>query len=87
MGQKGASRHETNFVSVLEGFPEFNACKEIFEGVWYQFFHEFQGHDDEITLKFAQGFDGKVMHIGNFVMVISEKTIARAIGLPHHGER
>ena len=65
MGWKGATRHEPSFVSVLEGFPEFNACKEIFEGV-YQFFQKFQGHDDDITLKFSQGLDGKVVHMGNF---------------------
>ena len=53
MGQKGATRHEPSFVSVLEFFPEFNACKEIFEGVWYRFFQKFQGHDDDITLKLS----------------------------------
>ena len=53
MGGKGATRHELSYVFVLEGFPKFNACKEIFEGVWYQFFQKFQGHDDDITLKFS----------------------------------
>ena len=53
MGQKGVAHHEPNFVSVLEGFPESNACKEIFEGVWYHFFQRFQGHDNDITLKFS----------------------------------
>ena len=64
MGRKGAIHHEPNFVSVLEGFPESNACKEIFEGVWYHFFQRFQGHDNDITLKLSQGFNGKVIHIG-----------------------
>jgi hypothetical protein len=57
MGRKGVERHEPISVSVLEKFPEFNACKEKFEGTWYQFFQKFQGYDDEITLYF-EGFDG-----------------------------
>ena len=86
MGKKGPEHHEPSSVSMLEGFPEFNACKEIFEGIWYQFFQKFQGHDDNITLKFAQGFDGKIVHICNFVMAVSEKTVARVNGFPCHGE-
>ena len=73
MGQKGATRHEPSSVSMLEGFPEFNSYKKRFEGIWYQFFQKFHGYDDEITLKFAQGFDGKFIHIGDFIMAISEK--------------
>ena len=61
MGQKGAECHDPSSISMLEGFPEFNACKEKFEGTWYQFFQKFQGYDDEITLYFTQGFDGKVV--------------------------
>ena len=37
-------------------------------------------------MKFAQGFDGKVVHIGDFIMTVSEKTVAHATGLPCHGE-
>ena len=86
MGRKGVECHEPSFVSLLEGFPKFNACKKRFEGIWYQFFQKFQGYDDEITLKFAQGFDGKIVHIGDFIMAILEKTFAHATGLPRQGE-
>ena len=72
---------------MLENFPEFNACQEKFEGTQYQFFQKFQGYEDEITLCFTQGFYGKVIQIGNFLMTVSEKTIARATGLPCCGER
>ena len=47
---------------------------------------KFHCYDDKITLYFAQGFNGKVVHIGNFIMTVSEKTIAHATGLPCHGE-
>ena len=53
MGWKGVEFHELSYVSMLEGFPEFNACKEKFEGTWYKFFQTFQGYDDKITLYFA----------------------------------
>ena len=86
MGQKGVVHHESNSISILEGFPEFNACKEKFGCIWYQFFQKFQGRDDDITLKFAQGFDAKVMCIGDFIMEVLEKTIAHATSLPRQGE-
>ena len=82
MGGKEVEHHEPISISVLENFLEFNACKEKFEGTWYQFFQKFKGYEDEITLYFAQGFDGKVVHIGNFIMTVSEKTISCASGLP-----
>ena len=41
MGMKVVEFHEPDYVSMLEGFPEFNACKEIFEGTSYQFFQKF----------------------------------------------
>ena len=87
MGQMGAECHELGFVSMLECFSKFNACKEIFECIWYHFLQKFQGYDDRITLKFAQGFDGKVMHIGDFIMKVFEKIVSHATGLPCHGER
>ena len=58
-----------------------------FEGTYsYKFFQKFRGYDDEIALYFAQGFDGKVTHIGNFIMVVYEQTISCAFGLHCWGE-
>ena len=54
MGRNGVERHESISISMLEGIPKFNACKDKFEGTnWYRFFEKFQGYDDEITLYFA----------------------------------
>ena len=54
MGRKGVERHKPISNSVLECLPEFNACKEKFEGTnLYHFFKKIQGYDDEITLNFA----------------------------------
>ena len=88
MGKKGAKRHEPCSVSMLEGFLEFNTCKSKFVGIkWYDFFQKIRGYDDEVAQKFSQGFDGKVMHIGDFIMVVFEKTVSRATSLHYHGER
>ena len=86
MRRKGVEHHEPVSVSVVEFLPEFNACQEKIEGTWYQFFQKFQGYDDEITLYFTQGFDGKVVYIGNFIMIVSKKKIVHATALPYRGE-
>ena len=72
----------------LEKIPEYNAYKCMIEEVGLKgFFEKFQGFDNEVTLQFAKGFDGKITQIGNFVMAVNEKTIARATGFPLEGEK
>jgi hypothetical protein len=51
------------------------------------FLCKFWGYNDEVTLQFARGFDGKVARVGNIVMEVSEETLSYATGLPRIGER
>ena len=69
MGRKGVERHEPVSVSVLEKFPEFNACQDKFKGTWYQFFQKFQGYEDEITLYFTQGCDTRKQRLRNTLLM------------------
>ena len=46
---------------------------------------KFQGFEDEVALKFAQGFDGMVTWIGDLTMSANENTISRETRLPLEG--
>ena len=46
-----------------------------------------QGHDVNVTLTFAQGFDGNTAKIGDFTIEVTEASIAAATNLPRTGER
>lgn len=78
--------HEPTSLEELEKTLKYNACKHILvkEG-WHEFMAKFHGFEDEVTLRFAQGFDGKVTRIGDLTMKVNEKTIAQATGLPSEG--
>lgn len=54
---------------------------------WHKFFAKFQGFDDQVTLQFAKGFDGRVARIGGLVMEVSEKTVAHATSLSRKGDK
>lgn len=51
------------------------------------FFAKFQGFDDEVTLQFAKGFDGKVVRTGDLIMAVNKKTISRVTILFLEGEK
>jgi hypothetical protein len=54
---------------------------------WHSFFAKFQGYDDQVALKFTQGFDGKVSCIGDLVMGVSKKIVAQPLGCLKEGEK
>lgn len=53
----------------------------------HMFFAKFQGFDDEVTLQFAKGFDGKVIRTGDLIMAVNKKTISRVTILFLEGEK
>jgi hypothetical protein len=64
-------------IEVLEGLVEYNACKAMFNVVgWKTFFGKFQGYNDQVALKFIEGFNGKFSHIGKLVMNVSENIVS-----------
>ena len=54
---------------------------------WLVFFQKLQGHDANVTPAFAQGFDGKTTKIGDFMIEVTEASIATNTGLPCTGAR
>ena len=68
--------------------PKFRVCHKMFlqEG-WGPFLHLFQGHDDEISLIFSKGFDGKMDRVGSIVFPVTEESIQVAKKLPQKGAR
>ena len=54
---------------------------------WFQFFSHFNGHDDDVSLQFANTFNGNQAQIGDLMLVISDQTISRTTGLPMEGEK
>lgn len=69
-------------------FVEYDDCTVKFEQCeWLVFCQKLQGHDANVTLAFAQGFDGKTTKIGDFTFEVIKASIATVTGLPCTGER
>ena len=51
------------------------------------FFENFDGHNDNVILPFADLFDGERAIVGNLNFRLSEDILAQIIGLPQQGER
>jgi hypothetical protein len=54
---------------------------------WFEFFTTFQGHDEQVSMIFAQNFDGFKVVIGNLLMMVTEQSISKACKLSIGGER
>ena len=46
------------------------------------FFENFDGHNDNVSLAFADSFDGERATVGNLNFRLSEDILAQIIGLP-----
>ena len=63
-------------------------CMEIFEKKqWVTFFEKFDGHNDNVSLVFAESFDGERATLGDLNFILSKDILAQIIGLPQQGER
>ena len=84
----GIDRHKPCSRQVLKNTSSFQASKTLFAAHgWFHFFNRFNGHDDDVSLKFAKTFDGSQAQVGDLTLVIYDQTISRAPGLPMEGEK
>jgi hypothetical protein len=70
---------------LLEAYPQM--AQRFKDAGWFEFFTTFQGHDEQVSMIFAQNFDGFEVVIGKLLMMVTEHSIARACKLPIGGER
>lgn len=69
-------------------FIEYEDYVEKFEQfVWLVFDQKLQRHDANVTLAFAQVFDGKTTMIGDMTMEVTKDSIAAATRLLQSAER
>ena len=82
------NRFEPESYQDLFQFPEFKECQEVFFHVgWNPFLHLLQGYDEEISLLFAMGFNGKKAMVGHLVFPITEESITITTKLPREGDQ
>ena len=63
-------------------------CLEIFENKqWISFFEKFNGHHEQVSMAFAETFNGEIARVGNLQIRLSEDVLAQVTGLPQQGER
>ena len=82
------NRFELESYQDLFQIPEFRDCCEIFfRAGWNPFLHQLQGFDEEISLLFTMGFDGREARVGHLVFLVTEESISHGTKLPWEGER
>ena len=58
-------------------------CMEIFESKqWVNFFEKLNGNNEQVSLAFAETFDGERVIVGNLHFRLLEDILAQVIGLP-----
>ena len=68
-------------------FAEYEDYAKMFKQCgWLVFCRKLQGHDSNVTLEFAEGFDGKTKKIQDMTMEVTEDSISATIGLPQSGQ-
>jgi hypothetical protein len=65
-------RYEPSSYADLFSIPEFSQCKELFLRTgWGAFLSSLQGHNDDLSMKFVVGFDGKKSHVGSLTFEVT----------------
>ena len=73
------NRNEPNNVDSIRKHP---AVMQIFEQAgWLQFLEKFQGFDLDLTMEFAQSFDGSQATMRRLDILMSEESLSRITGL------
>jgi hypothetical protein len=81
-------RYEPSSYADLFSIPEFAQCMEVFlHAGWGSFLSSLQGHDDDLSMQFAVGFDDKITHVGSLNFAVTEESIVVATKLPRMGDR
>jgi hypothetical protein len=52
---------------------------------WFDFFSTFQGHDEQVSIIFAQNFDGFETVVGRVLIHVTEHSIETSCRLPVYG--
>jgi hypothetical protein len=80
-----ANRLEPIGGELLEAYPEI--MQKFINAGWYHFCCNFQGYQEEVSMLFAQNFDGFKTQVGRVLIYVTEHSIGLACHLPVHGER
>jgi hypothetical protein len=78
-------RLEPEGAELLEAYPQM--AQRFKDAGWFKFFTTFQGHDEHVSMEFAQNFDGFEVEIEKLLMLVTEQSIAKACRLVVGGER
>jgi hypothetical protein len=78
-------RLEPEGTELLESYP--HMAQRFKDAGWFEFFTTFQGHDEQVSMIFAQNFDGFEVVIGKLLMLVMEHSIAKACKFSIGGER
>ena len=83
-----SNHFEPEIYQDLFQLPEFRECREVFfRAGWNPFLQLLQGYDEEISLIFAMGFNGKKARVVHLIFPVSEDSIACATKLLWEGDR
>ena len=81
-------RYEPSSYVDLFSILEFAQCREVFlRASWGPFLSILQGHDDNLPMQFAVGFDGRIAHVGSLNFAVTKESIAATTKLPRMGDR
>jgi hypothetical protein len=75
----------TRGIELLEACPKI--MEKFIQGEWFKFCCTFQGHHEEISMLFANNFDGFQTQVGDVIIHVTEHSIAVTCHLPVKGER
>jgi hypothetical protein len=78
-------RLEPEGAELLEAYPQM--AQRFKDAGWFEFLTTFQGYDEQVSMVFAQNFDGFEVEIGKLLMLVTEQSIAKACRLVVGGER
>jgi hypothetical protein len=77
-------RLEPEGTKLLEAYPKM--AQRFRDASWFEFLTTFQGHEEQVSLVFAQNFYGYEVEINKLLMLVIEQTIAKACRLVVGGE-
>jgi hypothetical protein len=78
-------RLEPEGTKLLEAYPQM--AQRFKDTCWFDFFTTFQGYDEQVSMVFAQNFDGFEVVIGKLLMLAIEHSISKACKFSIGGER